>query len=209
MLSSSVPTVSFGQTLSSGSQGPQPSFSTGSEDDHDRMGRERHQRQVSFAAPSAIFEGIPYDGDSNLDMANSSDQIMNWQSDVYDENEMFRNISQDSEGMGTHTFQSNPLAQGMMDTNLLAYGETLNSLLGYNQPVTGTGDTPPQSSFDALGLPFAGLDFIRNYTNGGFDLGQDQTWKGFDGGEFRYDPDLPFSLGENGFEHAMDEPHTN
>ena len=204
-----MPAHTFGQTFSSGSQDPQPTFSTGSEDDHERLSRERHQRQVSFAAPSAIFEGVAYDGDRGMDFGSPSDQIMNWQSDVYDESEMFRNISQDSDGMGTQTL-SNPLAQGMMDNNLLAYGDTLNSLLGFNQPAAGSGDTPPQSSFDALGLPFAGLDFIRNYTNGGYDMGQDPTWKGFDGGEFRYDPDLPFSLGENGFEHPMDEQsHTS
>ena len=209
MLSSPTQARPFHQSFASvGSQDPQPSFSTGSEDDQDRLGRDRHVRQVSFAAPSAIFENVAYNGgsgDMDFNGASASDQIMNWQSDVYDESEMFRNLSQDSDGMGTQTFPSNPLAQGMMDNNLLAYGDTLNSLLGYNQPSAGQGDTPPQSSFDALGLPFAGLDFIRNYTNSGYDMGQDQTWKGFDGGEFRYDPDLPFSLGENGFSVPMEE----
>ena len=58
--------------------------------------------------------------------------------------------------------------------------------------------TPPTSSFPAPGLPFRGLDYIRNYnsdiypTNGD----QDPLWQTFDPGAFGYDPDLPFVLGD-------------
>ena len=63
--------------------------------------------------------------------------------------------------------------------------------------LTGLSSTPPSSSFAASGLPFRGLDFIRNYNPGGFATGdQDLLWQSYDPGAFGYDPELPFSLGE-------------
>jgi len=58
--------------------------------------------------------------------------------------------------------------------------------------------SPPTTSFDAPGLPFHGLDFIRNYNPGGYSVGSDQDslWQGFDAGVFGVDPDLPFALGD-------------
>ena len=121
---------------------------------------------------------------------------MNWNPSSHPEEDVSQNISQDSDNSNANAAPYNPLAQGMLDQNILAYGSTLDSLLGLQQPMDTQDDAPPSSSFDTAGLPFAGLDFIRNYTPGIYGDGQDGLWQGFDGGEFRADPDLPFSLGE-------------
>lgn len=54
-------------------------------------------------------------------------------------------------------------------------------------------DPPHSESFTASGLPFRGLDFIRNYTNDGYS-GDQALWQTFDAGAFVHDPDMPFSL---------------
>ncbi|KAJ7228882.1 fungal-specific transcription factor domain-containing protein [Mycena pura] len=62
--------------------------------------------------------------------------------------------------------------------------------------------TPPITSFAASGLPFRGLEFIRNYgsasTNGGggYSMEQDALWHSYDPGAFEVNPDLPFTLGD-------------
>lgn len=62
--------------------------------------------------------------------------------------------------------------------------------------------TPPITSFAASGLPFRGLEFIRNYgsasTNGGggYSMEQDSLWHSYDPGAFEVNPDLPFTLGD-------------
>ncbi|KAF7355118.1 hypothetical protein MSAN_01427400 [Mycena sanguinolenta] len=58
--------------------------------------------------------------------------------------------------------------------------------------------TPPTTSFAATGLPFRGLDYIRNYSNGGgYSMNeQDSLWNTYDPGAFEYNPDLPFTLGD-------------
>lgn len=64
--------------------------------------------------------------------------------------------------------------------------------------LTGLSSTPPSASFAATGLPFRGLEFIRNYSNsGGYAMGeQDSLWHSYDPGAFEYNPDLPFTLGD-------------
>ncbi|KAJ7117381.1 fungal-specific transcription factor domain-containing protein [Mycena crocata] len=74
----------------------------------------------------------------------------------------------------------------------------------YGQSDIGSGSiaelssTPPIASFAAPGLPFRGLEFIRNYGNGGgYSMGeQDSLWNTYDPGAFEYNPDLPFTLGD-------------
>jgi hypothetical protein len=58
--------------------------------------------------------------------------------------------------------------------------------------------TPPSSSFAASGLPFSGLDYIRNYNPGTYitDSEMDSLWQTFDPGTFGYDPEIPFSLAD-------------
>ncbi|GLB33579.1 putative fungal specific transcription factor [Lyophyllum shimeji] len=55
---------------------------------------------------------------------------------------------------------------------------------GSDMTMAGLSITPPSSSFAATGLPFRGLDYIRNYNTGAFG----------------FDPDLPFNLGD----HTLD-----
>ena len=83
------------------------------------------------------------------------------------------------------------------------YASPLDSYGGYDLSsdfsggLTGVSSGPPSSSFAASGLPFRGLDFIRNYNPSGFVTGdQDSLWQSYDPGAFGYDPELPFSLGD-------------
>jgi hypothetical protein len=76
--------------------------------------------------------------------------------------------------------------------------------------------TPVTSLFDTPGLPFKGLDYIRNYNHHGtpgrssgsgglagdggsnaFDSGHsmDSMWQSYDPSAFEFDPGMPFNLG--------------
>ncbi|CAK5275757.1 unnamed protein product [Mycena citricolor] len=68
------------------------------------------------------------------------------------------------------------------------------------------------SSAFAPGLPFRGLEYIRNYGNGsgsvagGYPVGeQDSLWKSYDPNAFEYNPDLPFTF--HGDAMTTDEAH--
>ncbi|KAH8113420.1 fungal-specific transcription factor domain-containing protein [Phellopilus nigrolimitatus] len=163
----------------------------------------KSERQVSFMPTSPVFgPSLPpaNDPDSMKLLYNIPDPSVNWSAAGPSSNnrDMFRNVSQDSDNSSGYSY--NALSQNMMDpAGLMAYGSALESMIGGVQQQQQTQeDSPPSSSFATNGLPFAGLDFIRNYTPGVYDdgPGQDGLWQGFDGGEFRYDPDLQFSLGE-------------
>ncbi|KAG9219210.1 hypothetical protein CCMSSC00406_0001620 [Pleurotus cornucopiae] len=75
-----------------------------------------------------------------------------------------------------------------------------SSFLNY-EPSTDMGNlgtlstTPPSASFAAPGLPFSGLEYIRNYRSNGYSLSgeQDSLWHSYDPGAFGLDPDLPFT----------------
>lgn len=57
--------------------------------------------------------------------------------------------------------------------------------------------TPPTSSFTAPGLPFIGLDYIRNYSTNGYCSptgDQDSLWHTIDTRTFGFDPELPFTF---------------
>ena len=71
--------------------------------------------------------------------------------------------------------------------------------LGYSTLST----TPPTSSFPGPGLPFPGLDYIRNYNSNGYSLVGDQEslWQAFDARSFGLDPELPFTLMDNLTDH--------
>ncbi|KAG6333504.1 hypothetical protein ID866_5580, partial [Astraeus odoratus] len=70
-----------------------------------------------------------------------------------------------------------------------------SSDMGYSTLST----TPPTSSFPGPGLPFLGLDYIRNYNSNGYSLAgdQDSLWQAFDARSFGLDPELPFIISEN------------
>ncbi|KII95791.1 hypothetical protein PLICRDRAFT_34739 [Plicaturopsis crispa FD-325 SS-3] len=72
-----------------------------------------------------------------------------------------------------------------------AYGAPSEpNYLGYDD-INGGGLST--ASFAAPGLPFRGLDYIRNYNPETVGSGQDSLWQSFDPGAFGYDPELPFT----------------
>lgn len=114
-----------------------------------------------------------------------------WGSSGRSHSELYGAISQHLPFTNTTSYHTN--AEASIDPNLMDYNTPSGPMLDFSHP----SDTPPSSSFAASGLPFHGLDFIRNYTPGVFvEDGQDALWQSFDAGEFRYDPDLQFSLGD-------------
>jgi hypothetical protein len=93
-----------------------------------------------------------------------------------------------------------------MYTNSFGFGSTLEGYGAYDNSdlpgaMSGLSTTPPSANFAANGLPFRGLDYIKNY-NTGYSLGdQDVLWQSYDPGAFTYDPDIPFTLGDTNHEH--------
>lgn len=87
-----------------------------------------------------------------------------------------------------------PYAHYEPQSNTDATWYTGSSDQGYSTLST----TPPTASFAAPGLPFIGLDYIRNYNSNAFSVGNDQDpiWQTFDAGAFGFDPELPFTLGD-------------
>ncbi|KAF8665799.1 hypothetical protein AX16_000244 [Volvariella volvacea WC 439] len=65
-----------------------------------------------------------------------------------------------------------------------------------NGGLAGMSTTPPGSSFAATGLPFHGLEYIRNYAPGVYVGEQESLWQSYDPGAFGLDPDLPFAFGD-------------
>ena len=200
--SGNIPGQSY-QSFSSGfgTNNHQPAFTDNQlSNTMERFGRstgKNGDRQVSFATTSPVFgPALPSSTESNL--SNYSFGLPNSEMS-WNDGGMYRNFSQDSDNANTNGYNynpPNPLPQSVVDHSLISYGPTLGSMLGLQQPLPGQGDSPPTSSFATPGLPFAGLEFIRNYTPGVFEEQQGGLWQGFDGGEFQLDPDLPFSLGE-------------
>jgi len=83
------------------------------------------------------------------------------------------------------TFEQPPT----VDPSYLAYGSS-----SAGTDFFGSSAAPAAgSSFLAGGLPFHGLDYLRNFDPDGE---QDALGQGFDAGAFRYDPEIPFALSE-------------
>jgi hypothetical protein len=102
----------------------------------------------------------------------------------------FRNGDRDDTDMMSPT---NP-EQGTSYLAALSYDDTpyFSTPTGYPMFLS----TPPSSSFPVSGLPFSGLDFLRNYNSYPANFGQNSLWQAFDERAFGYDPELPFSLGD-------------
>ncbi|KAI9510447.1 fungal-specific transcription factor domain-containing protein [Russula earlei] len=64
-----------------------------------------------------------------------------------------------------------------------------------------SGSTTAGSLFVPTGLPFHGLDYLRNFDPDGGD--QDALGQGFDVGAFQYDPEIPFTLPDLVTDHAI------
>ncbi|KAI0080746.1 hypothetical protein K474DRAFT_1589402 [Panus rudis PR-1116 ss-1] len=99
---------------------------------------------------------------------------------------------------------------GYSNNNSFSPNPTIDtSYLNFNSPDLNMGisgglsTTPPSAGFAGPGLPFRGLDYIRNYdpagSSSGYMMGnndQDALWQTFDPGAFGLDPELPFTLGD-------------
>ncbi|KAI0049592.1 hypothetical protein FA95DRAFT_1488883 [Auriscalpium vulgare] len=90
------------------------------------------------------------------------------------------------------------------------------SFLSYTEPAStqvGPGffglSSLPNSSFPTPGLPFHGLDYLRNFDSEGLALSgaQDTLGEGFDVSAFRFDPEIPFSLGDLPSDSHREGPH--
>jgi hypothetical protein len=99
--------------------------------------------------------------------------------------------SQDSNGL---FFGMNA---GQMQTHApanLYYPYDDGSGLGMNMGLNNVGALP-NPTFAGPGLPFTGLDFIRNYSTGGFsNTADDALWQSIDPRAFHVEPDGPWSL---------------
>lgn len=83
-----------------------------------------------------------------------------------------------------------------IDPSALYGGSSTSSQFG-SGGFFGMSGVAPSSAFPAPGLPFHGFDYIRNYDSYPANSGeQDILGQGFDAGAFRFDPELPFSLGD-------------
>ncbi len=99
-----------------------------------------------------------------------------------------------SQQAGSSNFNNNYMMQQQpsLDPSYLPFdGSDVNMSL---QPLPANA---PSSGFSGPGLPFRGLDYIRNY-NPGYMMGNDQEglWQTLDPGVFGLDPVLPFTLGD-------------
>lgn len=107
-----------------------------------------------------------------------------------------------------------PQTPTTIDTSYLNFGAPANDL-----PMSLTGLTAPSepNGFNGPGLPFRGLDYIRNYNLGGFmgSSDQDSLWQTFDSGSFGFDPEMAFTFGdltvdgEPGGDGQQQQPWTN
>ena len=91
-------------------------------------------------------------------------------------------------------------SQPSIDTSMYSQQYDRNLGMGGLASPTTVSGSPPLSNFAAPGLPFRGLDYIRNYNNSGYTtIPEDQLWQNFDTSAFGFDPDIPFDFGgENG-----------
>jgi len=106
-------------------------------------------------------------------------------------------------------WSTNPNVLGQGSSTLSA----VNSLSGYNGSTSQIYDnggypsyggsysammdtTTQPEAFPSMGLPFSGLEFIRDYHPDGYsaDAASRSLWQTFDAGAFVQDPEMPFSF---------------
>ena len=83
--------------------------------------------------------------------------------------------------------------QQQVDSTYLPF-ESSTAALDIGLPAIPT--NAPSTGFSGPGLPFRGLDYIRNYNPNGYMLDQEGLWQTFDPGAFGLDPEIPFTLGD-------------
>lgn len=97
---------------------------------------------------------------------------------------------------GAGGFNSNypPPTPTTIDTSYLNFGAPTNDL---PMSLTGLTTSTDSNGFNGPGLPFRGLDYIRNYNPGGYGVNDsDALWQTFDSGSFGFDPEMAFSFGD-------------
>ncbi|PFH52693.1 hypothetical protein AMATHDRAFT_56791 [Amanita thiersii Skay4041] len=148
----------------------------------------------SFVAPISPIHASSNSFDYDYAMQNSLNQTSQWN------NDQTLDIYSTSQDSAPFANPFNPYTSPVDSTFAGFDGVDVTN------PMSDMSTTPPSSSFAAPGLPFRGLEFIRNYNPGGYSVGeQDSLWQSFDPGAFGYDPDLPFALGDSSTE-SQDAP---
>lgn len=155
-----------------------------SQDPSPRMAPTNTYNFTSPLSPAHLPSPHRYDFDYGVQSSLHSSNLQHWDGNNNDQ-QLFSAGSTD-----TNLYPNNFNNYGAFDT----YGNYDTSDL--STPMTGLSTTPPSSTFAANGLPFRGLDFIRNYNSGYVTGDQDSLWQSYDPGAFGYDPDIPFTLGD-------------
>lgn len=163
-----------------------------SEAPHEDFPERTSERQVSFAAISPGIGTTRNESDTLNYTYSLPEAAMNWSNGSQETtNDVFGHGHNHSDSTNGYSFDS----QGFIDPSFMNFDSAMN----FQQQQPPDGDAAAlTTSFDTSGLPFHALDVIRNYTPGVDDGQQDNLglWQGYDGGEFRYDADLQFSLGD-------------
>ena len=87
-----------------------------------------------------------------------------------------------------------------VDPRFLSYSPTSAGPVAFNPGPASAGSTPPlPPPFDTAGLPFAGLDFLHNFTPAGYSGRGDQSiealWQNIGAGAFKFEPEVYTSDG--------------
>lgn len=105
---------------------------------------------------------------------------------------IFTNGGQGNDNMFQPTAAYDISSSGL-DSSFFPYDNN-SSQLGVGFP--GMASIAPSTHFPAPGLPFRGLDFIRNFETGNEGYQAQDLGHGFDAGAFRMDPEIGFSLAD-------------
>lgn len=139
-----------------------------------------YQSPISPTQPSPPRNHYDYSNYGVQPSSLSQDTTQQWTAGGSD----YASTSQDQ------NLYSNPFGYGSLDGGFGGYDPTADL-------TSGLSTTPPSSHFAASGLPFRGLDYIRNFNPGAYPSDSDPSlWQSYDLGPFAYDPDLAFTLGD-------------
>lgn len=140
----------------------------------------------SFGVPQSPTVQIPNSSQYSYDFGMAqSPRDGSWGSQRPDSNgTIFEDASQAGYNMQNY---SSGLPSNYMD-QLNDLGSSMGSMAG---------SPPALNGFVGPGLPFRGLDFIRNYNPSGYMSNDQDAWQAsFDATNFGMDPELPFTLGD-------------
>ncbi|KAL0580770.1 hypothetical protein V5O48_001235 [Marasmius crinis-equi] len=157
-----------------------------------------HAFSTNHGSPELAFNQVPspprYENDFGIQtnpLQYSSAQQWNGQSELYSP----------TSAEGSMPF-SNANDSGFSESYNFGMSGDMNEFLG------SLSTSPPTTSFAATGLPFRGLDYLRNYPDGNpvgdhFMGEQDPLWHSYDPVSFELNPDLPFTLGDRDLHNGL------